>query len=92
MTRCDLTRFHPNFDWGWASHLYFSSIDLTSGLAARRLFLVSPSCKGTIRLQTSMPSPGFKPRHNGTAGSVTKHYTGWAVAALNHEFQTISKH
>ncbi|GFV49513.1 hypothetical protein TNCV_1975061 [Trichonephila clavipes] len=32
---------------------------------------------GTIHLQTSMSSPGFEP--NGTAVSVTNHYTRWAA-------------
>ncbi|GFW78676.1 probable hydroxyacid-oxoacid transhydrogenase, mitochondrial [Trichonephila clavipes] len=49
------------------------------GLAARLLFRVPPCCKGTIHLQTSVPSPGFKLKPYGTAVSVTNHYTRWAA-------------
>ncbi|GFU59009.1 adhesion G protein-coupled receptor B2 [Trichonephila clavipes] len=41
--------------------------NLTRGLAARKLFNVLPCRESTIHLQTSMSSPGFKPRPNGTA-------------------------
>ncbi|GFX80110.1 hypothetical protein TNCV_2107561 [Trichonephila clavipes] len=68
------SRFHPNFER--ASHLFSPSTNLTRGLAARWLFEV-PSCReGTIHLQTSMSSPGFEPRPNGTAVSVANHCTG----------------
>ncbi|GFX47609.1 hypothetical protein TNCV_3016281 [Trichonephila clavipes] len=50
-----------------------------SGLVARRLFKVSPCRESTIHLQTSMSFPGFEPSPNGTALSVTNHYTGWAI-------------
>ncbi|GFW19945.1 hypothetical protein TNCV_866511 [Trichonephila clavipes] len=36
----------------------------------------------TIHLQTSMSSPGFEPRPNGTAVSVANHYTGWTTYLL----------
>ncbi|GFU40561.1 hypothetical protein TNCV_3229621 [Trichonephila clavipes] len=52
------------------------------GLAARRLFKVSPCREGTIHLQTSMSSPGFKLSSNGTAFSVANHYTGWATVKI----------
>ncbi|GFS63546.1 fibroblast growth factor receptor-like 1 [Trichonephila clavipes] len=55
-----------------ASDLSFPSINLTRGPAARRLFRVPPCHEGTIHLQTSMPSPGFKPRPYGTAQQETK--------------------
>ncbi|GFX89031.1 hypothetical protein TNCV_2853311 [Trichonephila clavipes] len=65
--------------WGWsgASHLSTHSTNHTRGLAARRLFRIPPCRKVTTHLQTSMSSPGFKPRPNGTAVSVANHYTGW---------------
>ncbi|GFX18963.1 hypothetical protein TNCV_322681 [Trichonephila clavipes] len=49
--------------WGHpgASQLSSPSTNHTEGFAARRLFRVSPSRKGTIDLQTSMSSPGFEP-------------------------------
>ncbi|GFX15339.1 hypothetical protein TNCV_3302681 [Trichonephila clavipes] len=45
----------------------------------RRLFRVPLCRKGTIRLQTSLPSPGIEPRPYGTAVSVANHYIGWAT-------------
>ncbi|GFY36073.1 hypothetical protein TNCV_4844451 [Trichonephila clavipes] len=33
--------------------------------------------KETIRLQTFTPSPGYEPRLNGAAASVTNHNTRW---------------
>ncbi|GFV54673.1 hypothetical protein TNCV_3843921 [Trichonephila clavipes] len=39
--------------------------------------------KGTIHLQISIPSPGFKPRPNGTAVSITSPYTEWGVLKLH---------
>ncbi|GFT95931.1 hypothetical protein TNCV_312581 [Trichonephila clavipes] len=65
-------RFHPNFveehSGGRVRDLtpLFPSNNLTRGLAVRRLFRVPPCCKGTIHLQTYMPSPGFEPRLYGT--------------------------
>ncbi|GFT15002.1 hypothetical protein TNCV_4315891 [Trichonephila clavipes] len=50
-------------------------------LVARRL-LGDPCHKGTIHLQTSMPSPEFEPRPKGTAVSVNNHYTGWMTVPL----------
>ncbi|GFT09881.1 uncharacterized protein TNCV_416431 [Trichonephila clavipes] len=44
------------------------------GLAARRLFKSSPCRKGTIHLQTSMPSPGFEPSPYGTTNSINLKY------------------
>ncbi|GFX97760.1 hypothetical protein TNCV_456391 [Trichonephila clavipes] len=49
------------------------------GLASRRLFIVPTSREGTIHLQTSMSSPGFKSRPYSTAVSVANHYTGWVI-------------
>ncbi|GFU79412.1 hypothetical protein TNCV_871831 [Trichonephila clavipes] len=42
-------------------------------LASRRLFRVPQAA------QTSMPSPGFKPRPYCTAINVTNHYTDWRL-------------
>ncbi|GFV93130.1 hypothetical protein TNCV_2552211 [Trichonephila clavipes] len=42
----------------------------------RWLIRITPFPKGTTHLQTCMPSPGFGPSLNGTAVSLTKHYTG----------------
>ncbi|GFU39608.1 hypothetical protein TNCV_1793401 [Trichonephila clavipes] len=44
-----------------------------------KAILSTPSRKGTIHLRTSVPSPGFEQRPNGTEVSVTNHYTGWAT-------------
>ncbi|GFX91837.1 hypothetical protein TNCV_3530361 [Trichonephila clavipes] len=61
------------------------STNLTRGLAARWLFKVPPCRKGTIHLQTSMPSPGFELRPYGIIVSVTNHYTGWVnFANISH--------
>ncbi|GFW99676.1 hypothetical protein TNCV_3419071 [Trichonephila clavipes] len=49
-------------------------IKLTRGPAARRLLRVPPCRKGTIHLQTSMPSPGFEHRPYGTAVCVANPY------------------
>ncbi|GFT68926.1 hypothetical protein TNCV_1804551 [Trichonephila clavipes] len=57
------------------SHLSSPSTNFTRGLAARRLFNIPPRREGTTHLQTSMSSPGLEPRPNGTAVSVTNHYT-----------------
>ncbi|GFU62000.1 hypothetical protein TNCV_4022821 [Trichonephila clavipes] len=62
-----------------ASQLSLLSTNLTRGLAARRIFKVPPCREGTIHLQTSLSSPGFKQSPNGTAVSVPNHYTGWAI-------------
>ncbi|GFU70238.1 hypothetical protein TNCV_903801 [Trichonephila clavipes] len=45
--------------------------NLTRGFASRLLFRVPHCHEGTIHLQASMPSPGFKPRPYGTSVSVT---------------------
>ncbi|GFV88734.1 hypothetical protein TNCV_3354861 [Trichonephila clavipes] len=72
-----------------------NSLHLTRGLAARRLFKVPPCPE---QLQTSMSSPGFEPRPNGSAVSVANHYTGWVTkvrcyfllySPKNWEFRTI---
>ncbi|GFT42340.1 hypothetical protein TNCV_1786361 [Trichonephila clavipes] len=74
-------RFHPNFEGehpgggSRVSHLSSPATNLTSGLAARRLFRVPPCREGTIHLQISMSSPGFEPRAYGTAVNVTNHFT-----------------
>ncbi|GFY27885.1 hypothetical protein TNCV_243501 [Trichonephila clavipes] len=60
-----------------ASHLSSTSTNLTRGLAAHRLFRGPPCHKGTLHLQTPMPSLGFEPRPYGTAVSIINHYTGW---------------
>ncbi|GFU77461.1 hypothetical protein TNCV_3498341 [Trichonephila clavipes] len=80
----DACRFHPNFEGehpeGVQGPPIFSlSTNPTRGLAARRLFKVPPCREGTINLQTAMFSPDFENRLNGTAVSVTNHYTGWAT-------------
>ncbi|GFX38742.1 hypothetical protein TNCV_4748121 [Trichonephila clavipes] len=62
-----------------AFHLSSSTTILMRGLAARQLFRVAPCRKSTIHLQTSMSSPGFEPKPNGTAVSVVNHYIGWAT-------------
>ncbi|GFX27725.1 hypothetical protein TNCV_3662121 [Trichonephila clavipes] len=54
------------------------STNLIRGLAARRQFRVPPCRKGTIHLQTSIPSPGFEPRPYGTAVSLAS-YTAWVT-------------
>ncbi|GFW43584.1 hypothetical protein TNCV_4769361 [Trichonephila clavipes] len=63
----------------WDGHLSIPSTNPTRGLAARRLFRVPPCREGTIHLQTSMSSPGFKPSPNGTAVSIPNHSTGWVT-------------
>ncbi|GFU83318.1 hypothetical protein TNCV_3739291 [Trichonephila clavipes] len=63
--------------WSGTSHFSSPSTNLTRGLATRRLFRVPPCRKGTLPLQTHMPSPGFELRLNGTAVSVTNRYTRW---------------
>ncbi|GFV89896.1 transposable element Tcb2 transposase [Trichonephila clavipes] len=50
-----------------------------------RLFKKNPCREGTIHLQASMSSPGFKLRPNSTTVSVTNHYTGWAKESGVHE-------
>ncbi|GFT06503.1 hypothetical protein TNCV_3356291 [Trichonephila clavipes] len=75
--------------WGWsgASHLPTPSTNHTRGLVARRLFKVSPCFKGTIHLQTSMSSSGFKHSPHGTPVSVANHYTGWATNDIPYELK-----
>ncbi|GFU57846.1 hypothetical protein TNCV_2705851, partial [Trichonephila clavipes] len=68
--------------WSGASHFSSPSTNLTRGLVARYLFKVLPCREGTIHLQASMSSLGFEPSPNGTAVSVTNHYTGWATPAF----------
>ncbi|GFT26611.1 hypothetical protein TNCV_3604291 [Trichonephila clavipes] len=60
-----------------ASHLSSPSSNYSKGLLARRIFRELPCRKCMIRLQTSMPSPGFEP--NGIVFCVTNHYTGWVA-------------
>ncbi|GFV01289.1 hypothetical protein TNCV_3375231 [Trichonephila clavipes] len=43
----------------------------------------TPCCESTIHLQTSMSSPVFEPRPNGTAVNVSNHSTGWATIHLS---------
>ncbi|GFU59518.1 hypothetical protein TNCV_3365431 [Trichonephila clavipes] len=62
-----------------ASHLSSPSTNHTKGLAAQRLFTV-PSCrKGTIHLQTSMSSPGFKPSVMVPQSYVGNLHTSWEI-------------
>ncbi|GFT13982.1 hypothetical protein TNCV_2616091 [Trichonephila clavipes] len=42
-------------------------------------FRVPPCSKGTIHLQSSMPSPRFEPKPYGTVISIANHYSGWAA-------------
>ncbi|GFV38345.1 hypothetical protein TNCV_3633521 [Trichonephila clavipes] len=57
----------------------FPLIYVTKRLVARQLFRVHSCLKGTIHLQTSMPSLGFELRPYGTVVSVSNHFTGWAT-------------
>ncbi|GFT23012.1 hypothetical protein TNCV_1857891 [Trichonephila clavipes] len=68
----------PNFEGEYPEGSQGPSTNHTRGLAARRVLRVPPCREAPIHLQTSMPSPGFKPRRYGTAVSVTNHCTGWA--------------
>ncbi|GFT73109.1 hypothetical protein TNCV_4287211 [Trichonephila clavipes] len=43
--------------------------------------LCTPIPQSTIHLQSSMPSPVTRTRSNGTAVSVTNHYTRWVPFA-----------
>ncbi|GFT70367.1 hypothetical protein TNCV_2658141 [Trichonephila clavipes] len=55
-------------------------------------FRVPSCCKGTIHLQTFMPSLGFVPKPFGTAVNVINHYTGWATQnALAHIGKILNK-
>ncbi|GFX01261.1 hypothetical protein TNCV_4582271 [Trichonephila clavipes] len=57
-----------------------TTVDSTIWLGSTSVQLTTSPChKGSIHLQTSMPSPGFEPRPYGIAVSVTNHYTGWAA-------------
>ncbi|GFX29606.1 hypothetical protein TNCV_4776781 [Trichonephila clavipes] len=67
------------------------SPNLTRVFTARRLFQVLPCCKGTIHLQTSTPSLGFKPKPNGAAVSVTNHYTGISMSPIKPLYCLIGK-
>ncbi|GFU21397.1 hypothetical protein TNCV_891411 [Trichonephila clavipes] len=73
--------------WGrsGASHLSSPSTNLTRGHAARRLSVVPPCSDGTIHLQTSISSPGFKPRPYGTGASFANYETGWATESRVYE-------
>ncbi|GFU87236.1 hypothetical protein TNCV_738131 [Trichonephila clavipes] len=65
------------------SHIFSPSTNHQRVLSARRLFRVPPCLKGTIQLQTYMPSPVFEPWPNGKAVSVTNQNTEWVVRCLN---------
>ncbi|GFT74059.1 hypothetical protein TNCV_3707911 [Trichonephila clavipes] len=65
------------------------STNHTRGLVARRLLRVPPCRKGTIHLQTSLPSPGFEPSPYGTAVSVANHYTGWVTERSVERWATV---
>ncbi|GFV24658.1 hypothetical protein TNCV_3339741 [Trichonephila clavipes] len=82
-----LARFHSILEGehrgrSGASHLSSTSTNLTRRLETRRLFRVPTCRKGTIQLQTSMPSPGLEPRPYSTSVSVTNHYTEWATSSF----------
>ncbi|GFU72816.1 hypothetical protein TNCV_3712391 [Trichonephila clavipes] len=52
---------------------------LNSCQAASLRVRVSPAIKGTIHLQTSMPSPGFEPRLYDTAVIVVSRCISWLM-------------
>ncbi|GFT94496.1 hypothetical protein TNCV_1962371 [Trichonephila clavipes] len=57
-----------------------TTVDSTIWLGSTSVQLTTSPChKGSIHLQTSMPSPGFEPRPYVIAVSVTNLYTGWAA-------------
>ncbi|GFV27014.1 hypothetical protein TNCV_4852511 [Trichonephila clavipes] len=68
-------QFRGKTPWGSVSPLSLP-LPSTSREASRWLFCVSQCRKGTIHLQTSMHSPGFKPRPSGTTGNVANYYIG----------------
>ncbi|GFW87915.1 hypothetical protein TNCV_1360181 [Trichonephila clavipes] len=76
----DKTIWLGNFPILWKNILeviraYLSSTSLMRGFGAPRLFRV-PSCRrGTMRFQTSIPSPGFELKPYGTVVSFTNQYT-----------------
>ncbi|GFX23213.1 hypothetical protein TNCV_4559951 [Trichonephila clavipes] len=72
-------QLHPNFEGESLRSGQFPPTNLTRGIAIRRLFRIPLCRKGTTHLKTSMRSLGFETRPNGTAVSVTNHYTGWAT-------------
>ncbi|GFV38101.1 hypothetical protein TNCV_3829481 [Trichonephila clavipes] len=82
----NLAQFHPNFEGehpkGGLGVYRLSSpfINLARGLAAQRLFRVTPCRKRTIHLQTSTPFQGFKPKPYCTVVSVANHCAGWATS------------
>ncbi|GFU37258.1 hypothetical protein TNCV_4272571 [Trichonephila clavipes] len=63
-------------DQGPSTSLPLPPTNFTRGLAARRLFRVTPCREGTIHLQNSMSSPGFEHRPYDTVISVASHCTG----------------
>ncbi|GFV50973.1 hypothetical protein TNCV_302341 [Trichonephila clavipes] len=69
----DFARFDPNFEENTLEEqglpFFSASTNLTRGLATRWLFRVLQCREGTINLQTSMPSPGFKSRPYGPQSS-----------------------
>ncbi|GFT39224.1 hypothetical protein TNCV_2897431 [Trichonephila clavipes] len=63
----------------WTSRLDYIRASRGSPMPEIIFKIVPPCRKGTIHLQTSIPSPGFEPRPYSKAVSFTNHYTGWAV-------------
>ncbi|GFW49691.1 hypothetical protein TNCV_357941 [Trichonephila clavipes] len=55
------------------------STNHTRVLAARWLFRAPPCRKGTIHLQTSMPSPGFELGPYGTPVGIANYFTSWVT-------------
>ncbi|GFT92507.1 hypothetical protein TNCV_1480301 [Trichonephila clavipes] len=62
-------------DIEWSGASYFSSTNLTRGLAVRRIFRDLPYHEHTINLPKPLPLLGSEPRQYGTAFSVTTQYT-----------------
>ncbi|GFT74472.1 hypothetical protein TNCV_539731 [Trichonephila clavipes] len=75
-------RYMPVVSSGFENHTGDSTIWLDFILILRQNILkVSRGLGegGTIFLQTSMLPPGFEPRHNRKAVSVTTHYSGLVI-------------
>ncbi|GFU69229.1 hypothetical protein TNCV_3285071 [Trichonephila clavipes] len=65
--RSTLVLWNTGGQWSGAYHLVFP----TTNISSRRISRVPLCLTGTIRLKTSMPSPGFEASPYGTAVSVT---------------------
>ncbi|GFX08998.1 hypothetical protein TNCV_4165771 [Trichonephila clavipes] len=64
---------------GWCLIKYVPYLPIELFLALTGSMSSATAVGHGIHLQTSMSAPGFEPRPNGTAVSVTNHYTGWAT-------------